>query len=88
MNPGFGLSQGLVAVPKQGWLEQPLDPFNTSDRRTFLQVRLVEETMVHCTICQSTCSIPSLCPLTPYPPLFTLPYTPVVPELGGSGVQG
>ncbi|KAH0510064.1 Thymus-specific serine protease [Microtus ochrogaster] len=34
---GFGLSQGLVTVPKQGWLEQPLDPFNASDRRTFLQ---------------------------------------------------
>lgn len=46
---GFGLSQGLVTVPKQGWLEQPLDPFNASDRRTFLQVRLVETT-IHCTI--------------------------------------
>ncbi|KAL6092274.1 hypothetical protein STEG23_026802, partial [Scotinomys teguina] len=37
MNLGFGLGQDLVAIPKQGWLEQPLDPFNTSDRRTFLQ---------------------------------------------------
>ncbi|XP_055452940.1 thymus-specific serine protease [Psammomys obesus] len=34
---GIGLSQGPAAVPKQGWLEQPLDPFNASDRRTFLQ---------------------------------------------------
>ncbi|XP_050999155.1 thymus-specific serine protease [Acomys russatus] len=30
-------SLGPVVVPKQGWLEQPLDPFNASDRRTFLQ---------------------------------------------------
>uniref|UniRef100_A0A8C7BZG5 Serine protease 16 n=1 Tax=Neovison vison TaxID=452646 RepID=A0A8C7BZG5_NEOVI len=31
---------GAGAIPKQGWLEQPLDPFNTSDRRSFLQVVL------------------------------------------------
>ncbi|XP_036737915.2 thymus-specific serine protease [Manis pentadactyla] len=34
---GLGLSPGTVAIPKQGWLEQPLDPFNASDRRSFLQ---------------------------------------------------
>ncbi|XP_008824869.1 thymus-specific serine protease [Nannospalax galili] len=32
-----GLGSGAVTVPRLGWLEQPLDPFNTSDRRTFLQ---------------------------------------------------
>ncbi|KAK2502978.1 hypothetical protein MC885_021703 [Smutsia gigantea] len=34
---GLGLSPGTVAIPKEGWLEQPLDPFNASDRRSFLQ---------------------------------------------------
>ncbi|KAB1261216.1 Thymus-specific serine protease [Camelus dromedarius] len=36
---GLGLSLGPspVAFPKEGWLEQPLDPFNASDRRFFLQ---------------------------------------------------
>lgn len=34
---GLGLSPDTVAIPKQGWLEQPLDPFNASDRRSFLQ---------------------------------------------------
>ncbi|XP_047589885.1 thymus-specific serine protease [Lutra lutra] len=28
---------GAGALPKLGWLEQPLDPFNMSDRRSFLQ---------------------------------------------------
>ncbi|XP_045862073.1 thymus-specific serine protease [Meles meles] len=28
---------GAGALPKPGWLEQPLDPFNASDRRSFLQ---------------------------------------------------
>ncbi|EFB21596.1 hypothetical protein PANDA_016894, partial [Ailuropoda melanoleuca] len=31
------LGPGAGALPKQGWLEQPLDPFNTSDQRSFLQ---------------------------------------------------
>ncbi|XP_045722042.1 thymus-specific serine protease [Mirounga angustirostris] len=31
------LGPGAGALPKQGWLGQPLDPFNTSDRRSFLQ---------------------------------------------------
>uniref|UniRef100_A0A8C9DZ52 Serine protease 16 n=1 Tax=Phocoena sinus TaxID=42100 RepID=A0A8C9DZ52_PHOSS len=35
---GLSLDPGSVALPKQGWLEQPLDPFNASDRRSFLQV--------------------------------------------------
>ncbi|KAJ8790423.1 hypothetical protein J1605_004396 [Eschrichtius robustus] len=34
---GLSLDQGGVALPKEGWLEQPLDPFNASDRRSFLQ---------------------------------------------------
>ncbi|XP_053458968.1 thymus-specific serine protease [Nycticebus coucang] len=36
---GLGLSLGPddVALPKVGWLEQLLDPFNSSDRRSFLQ---------------------------------------------------
>ncbi|XP_062043075.1 thymus-specific serine protease [Lepus europaeus] len=34
---GLGLSPGAAVLPKVGWLEQPLDPFNTSDRRSFLQ---------------------------------------------------
>ncbi|XP_073940930.1 thymus-specific serine protease [Castor canadensis] len=34
---GLSLGPGPVAVPKLGWLEQPLDPFNASDRRSFLQ---------------------------------------------------
>ncbi|XP_052012585.1 thymus-specific serine protease [Apodemus sylvaticus] len=37
LHPSFGLGHSPGAVPKQGWLEQPLDPFNASDRRTFLQ---------------------------------------------------
>lgn len=36
---GLSLGPGAVALPKEGWLEQPLDPFNASDRRSFLQVR-------------------------------------------------
>lgn len=36
---GLSLGQEATALPKEGWLEQPLDPFNTSDRRSFLQVR-------------------------------------------------
>uniref|UniRef100_F6X8Z5 Serine protease 16 n=1 Tax=Equus caballus TaxID=9796 RepID=F6X8Z5_HORSE len=35
---GLSLGPGAVALPKEGWLEQPLDPFNASDRRSFLQV--------------------------------------------------
>ncbi|KAF6293555.1 serine protease 16 [Rhinolophus ferrumequinum] len=34
---GLSLGQEATALPKEGWLEQPLDPFNTSDRRSFLQ---------------------------------------------------
>ncbi|XP_007955081.1 thymus-specific serine protease [Orycteropus afer afer] len=34
---GLSLGPGAVAFPKEGWLEQPLDPFNASDRRSFLQ---------------------------------------------------
>ena len=36
---GLSLDQGGVALPKERWLDQPLDPFNASDRRSFLQVR-------------------------------------------------
>uniref|UniRef100_A0A4W2FMX4 Serine protease 16 n=1 Tax=Bos indicus x Bos taurus TaxID=30522 RepID=A0A4W2FMX4_BOBOX len=35
---GLGLGPDSVTLPKEGWLEQPLDPFNASDRRSFLQV--------------------------------------------------
>ncbi|XP_019486777.1 PREDICTED: thymus-specific serine protease [Hipposideros armiger] len=34
---GLSLGPEAAALPKEGWLEQPLDPFNTSDRRSFLQ---------------------------------------------------
>ncbi|XP_006872939.1 PREDICTED: thymus-specific serine protease [Chrysochloris asiatica] len=34
---GLKLGPGDVSLPKEGWLEQPLDPFNASDRRVFLQ---------------------------------------------------
>ncbi|KAL0623418.1 Thymus-specific serine protease [Plecturocebus cupreus] len=34
---GLGLGPGAGALPKVGWLEQLLDPFNVSDRRSFLQ---------------------------------------------------
>ncbi|NIG60154.1 thymus-specific serine protease [Pontoporia blainvillei] len=34
---GLSLDPGGVALPKEGWLEQQLDPFNASDRRSFLQ---------------------------------------------------
>ncbi|XP_055988093.1 thymus-specific serine protease [Sorex fumeus] len=34
---GLGLGPGPGALPKEGWLEQPLDPFNASDGRSFLQ---------------------------------------------------
>nr|ABF57331.1 protease, serine, 16 [Bos taurus] len=34
---GLGLGPDSVTLPKEGWLEQPLDPFNASDRRSFLQ---------------------------------------------------
>ncbi|XP_036889003.1 thymus-specific serine protease [Sturnira hondurensis] len=33
----LSLDPGTTNLPKEGWLEQPLDPFNTSDRRSFLQ---------------------------------------------------
>ncbi|KAG8506266.1 Thymus-specific serine protease [Galemys pyrenaicus] len=38
-SPGLGLSLSpeAVALPKERWLEQPLDPFNASDGRSFLQ---------------------------------------------------
>ncbi|EDL84577.1 protease, serine, 16 (thymus), isoform CRA_b [Rattus norvegicus] len=36
-HPGSVLGHGPGAIPKQGWLEQPLDPFNATDRRIFLQ---------------------------------------------------
>ncbi|XP_046959029.1 thymus-specific serine protease [Lynx rufus] len=35
--PGLGFGPNASVPPKQGWLEQPLDPFNTSDQRSFLQ---------------------------------------------------
>ncbi|XP_040316293.1 thymus-specific serine protease isoform X1 [Herpailurus yagouaroundi] len=35
--PGLGFGPNALVPPKQGWLEQPLDPFNTSDQRSFLQ---------------------------------------------------
>ncbi|XP_076999677.1 thymus-specific serine protease isoform X2 [Tamandua tetradactyla] len=35
---GLGLDAGARALPKEGWLQQPLDPFNASDRRSFLQI--------------------------------------------------
>ncbi|KAJ1068740.1 PREDICTED: thymus-specific serine protease [Capra hircus] len=34
---GLGLGPDSVTLPKEGWLEQPLDPFNASDRRSLLQ---------------------------------------------------
>ncbi|XP_012791270.2 thymus-specific serine protease [Sorex araneus] len=34
---GLGLGPGPGVVPKEGWLQQPLDPFNASDGRSFLQ---------------------------------------------------
>nr|XP_060470543.1 thymus-specific serine protease [Panthera onca] len=34
---GLGFGPNALVPPKQGWLEQPLDPFNTSDQRSFLQ---------------------------------------------------
>nr|KAF6291419.1 serine protease 16 [Myotis myotis] len=34
---GLSLGPGVAARPREGWLEQPLDPFNASDRRSFLQ---------------------------------------------------
>ncbi|XP_045442760.1 thymus-specific serine protease [Pipistrellus kuhlii] len=34
---GLSLDPGVAALPREGWLEQPLDPFNASDRRSFLQ---------------------------------------------------
>ncbi|KAM4835716.1 thymus-specific serine protease [Thomomys bottae] len=37
LNPGLGGSLGTAAMAKVGWLEQPLDPFNASDTRSFLQ---------------------------------------------------
>lgn len=38
LGPSLSLGSGAVAPPKEGWLEQPLDPFNASDRQSFLQV--------------------------------------------------
>ncbi|XP_020955468.1 thymus-specific serine protease [Sus scrofa] len=37
LGPSLSLGSGAVAPPKEGWLEQPLDPFNASDRQSFLQ---------------------------------------------------
>ncbi|XP_078302594.1 thymus-specific serine protease [Panthera onca] len=37
---GLGFGPNALVPPKQGWLEQPLDPFNTSDQRSFLQCAL------------------------------------------------
>ncbi|PNJ21139.1 thymus-specific serine protease [Pongo pygmaeus] len=34
---GLSLGPGAAALPKVGWLEQLLDPFNVSNRRSFLQ---------------------------------------------------
>ncbi|KAM8781994.1 thymus-specific serine protease [Rhynchonycteris naso] len=33
----LNLDTGAAALPKEGWLEQSLDPFNASDKRSFLQ---------------------------------------------------
>ncbi|XP_016075746.1 PREDICTED: thymus-specific serine protease [Miniopterus natalensis] len=33
----LSLDPAVASLPKEGWLEQPLDPFNASDRRSFLQ---------------------------------------------------
>ncbi|XP_036128234.1 thymus-specific serine protease [Molossus molossus] len=33
----LSLDLGVATLPKEGWLEQSLDPFNVSDRRSFLQ---------------------------------------------------
>ncbi|XP_054420796.1 thymus-specific serine protease [Pteronotus mesoamericanus] len=33
----LNLAPETATLPKEGWLEQPLDPFNASDRRSFLQ---------------------------------------------------
>ncbi|KAM5294849.1 thymus-specific serine protease [Glossophaga mutica] len=35
--PTLSLARATMTLPKEGWLEQPLDPFNASDRRSFLQ---------------------------------------------------
>ncbi|MBZ3877856.1 Thymus-specific serine protease [Sciurus carolinensis] len=35
--PRLHLGPGAAALPRAGWLEQPLDPFNASDGRSFLQ---------------------------------------------------
>lgn len=76
LHPGLGLGHGPGAVPKQGWLEQPLDPFNASDRRTFLQVRStalsVSQLTLHL-VCVPSCNPSSL--------LSTLPCTPAILEL-------
>ncbi|XP_077658274.1 thymus-specific serine protease isoform X2 [Urocitellus parryii] len=32
------LGPGTATLPRAGWLEQPLDPFNASDGRSFLQI--------------------------------------------------
>uniref|UniRef100_A0A8D2JMM2 Serine protease 16 n=1 Tax=Sciurus vulgaris TaxID=55149 RepID=A0A8D2JMM2_SCIVU len=36
--PRLLLGPGAAALPRAGWLEQPLDPFNASDGRSFLQI--------------------------------------------------
>ncbi|XP_007971608.1 thymus-specific serine protease [Chlorocebus sabaeus] len=40
---GLSLGPGAATLPKVGWLEQLLDPFNVSDRRSFLQRYWVNE---------------------------------------------
>ncbi|XP_023390047.1 thymus-specific serine protease [Pteropus vampyrus] len=42
-SPGLGPGPGAAALPAEGWLEQALDPFNASDRRSFLQRYWVNE---------------------------------------------
>uniref|UniRef100_A0A8C5KPF8 Thymus-specific serine protease n=1 Tax=Jaculus jaculus TaxID=51337 RepID=A0A8C5KPF8_JACJA len=36
-DPGLGQGPSRADVPRLGWLQQPLDPFNASDSRSFMQ---------------------------------------------------
>lgn len=58
-------SAGPDPGPRAGWLQQPLDPFNSSDDRTFLQVRpLTPSPSLH---------LVSACLESPSPPLLGPP---------------
>lgn len=57
------LQDSSALGPKAGWLQQPLDPFNASDTRSFLQVRPREgESTAHAGP-SAPCSVPQ--PLRP-----------------------